>query len=149
MASDNTKKGQKCNLSPVRNDIRSSIRKEAENTAIYYGKTIGEAARNQVDSAIENLRETAHHATTALKRYQSEVRMTQWKIIGASIAASVFFCLLTMFFLMPKPTLPLAPQQVRYLASGEALSELWPKLSKSEKERFNKLANKNGMIVHN
>lgn len=126
----------------VRNDIRASIRKEAENTAIYYGKTIGEAARNQVASSISNLSEAAHEATISLKRYQSEVRLTQWKIIGASIVASVFASVLVIFFLMPKPILPLTGNDLQTYELGKTFSELWPTLPEEKKKWFLKKSHK-------
>jgi hypothetical protein len=49
---------------------------------------------------------------------------------------------------MPHPTLPLTSQQTRYLVTGESFYEIWPKLTKAEKERFKKLAGENGMIMH-
>ncbi len=120
----------------VRDDIRASIRKEAENTAIYYGKTIGDAARNRVDLAIANLQQAASEATITLKRYQSEVRLTQWKIIGASIVASVFASVLILFFLMPKPTLPLTDLQLQRYQLGNAFYDLWETLPKDKKDWF-------------
>jgi hypothetical protein len=120
----------------VRDDIRTSIRKEAENTAIYYGKTIGEAARSRVDSAIANLQQAANEAAITLKRYQAEVRLTQWKNIGALVVASVFVNVLVTFFLMPKPTLPLTDLQLQRYELGNAFYDLWETLPKEKKDWF-------------
>ena len=49
---------------------------------------------------------------------------------------------------MPNPMLPLTSQQTRYLVTGESFNEIWPKLTKTEKERFKKLAEENGMVIH-
>lgn len=54
-----------------------------------------------------------------------------------------------VWLLMPKPTLPLTSNQLRYLVTGETFNEIWPKLSKEEKARFIKSAEKNGMVLHN
>jgi hypothetical protein len=71
--------------------------------------------------------------------------MTQWKIIGASISASVFACLLAMFFLMPKPTLPLTDLQLQRYELGNAFYDLWETLPKEKKDWF---LNKTKMKIH-
>lgn len=130
----------------VRDDIRASIRKEAENTAIYYGQTIGDAARNRVDSAIANLREASNESATTFIRYQSEFRLAQWKIILASIVASVFVSLLALFFLVPKPILPLTDLQLKRYELGNTFFEAWKTLPKEKQDWFLNKTKRNKVV---
>lgn len=132
----------------VRNDIHTSIRREAENTAVYFSKTIGEAARSEVEPTVRKLSEAVDESENVLHRYRSSLRFANWAMVAVSVASSILASLLIMWWLIPKPTLPLTSQQVRYLVTGESFNEIWPKLSKTEKERFKKLAEENGMTIH-
>jgi hypothetical protein len=132
----------------VRNDIKTSIRTEAENTAVYFSKTIGEAARKEVEPTISKLSNAVGESENVLNRYRSSLRFANWEMVTVSIVSSLLLNLIIIWWLMPHPTLPLTSQQTRYLITGESFTEIWPKLTKAEKERFKKLAGENGMIIH-
>jgi len=133
----------------VKNDIRTSIRKEAENTAVYFSKTIGEGVHKEVEPTMRKLRDVIDQSERALSRYQTSIGFANWEMVVVSVVSSLLFSLLAVWWLMPKPTLPLTSQQMRYLVTGESFNEIWTKLSKADKEQFKKLAKKNGMIIHN
>jgi hypothetical protein len=133
----------------VREDIQSSIRTEAENTAVYFSKTIGEEVRKEVAPTVDKIRAASDDAGRVLSGYQSAIRFANWEMVGVSVFSSILISILIVWFFMPKPTLPLTSQQARYLVTGESFNEIWPKLTKAEKERFKKLAEENWMVVHN
>ena len=124
----------------VRGDIHTSMHNEAKNTAIYLGGTIADAARREVIPTVKKL-ETAMDATSNhLQRYQSELRSKDLKMIGLTAVTTLLTSLLIVFFLMPKPVMPITDQQIEYLKFGESLRYVWPKLSKTEQEHIKKLA---------
>lgn len=124
----------------VRDDIHTSIRREAENTAVYFSKTIGEAAKKEIAPTVDKLRAASNDASHVLSRYQSSMGWESWKMVAVSVASSVFLALLIVFFCMPKPAIPITDQQLEYLKFGESMRYVWPKLSKAEQERIKKLA---------
>ena len=124
----------------VRNDIHTSIRREAENTAVYFSQTIGESAKKEIEPTVRKLRDAVDDSESVLSRYQSSMSWESWKMVAVSVVSSVFLALLIVFFCMPKPIIPLTDQQVEYLKFGESMRYVWPKLSKSEQEHIKKLA---------
>lgn len=132
----------------VRENINTSIQTEAKNMAVYMGRTVGDAASKEVEPTVRKLRDAVDESENVLSRYRSTLSFANWEMVAVSVAASVLASLLIVWWLVPKPTLPLTSQQARYLVTGESFNEIWPKLTKAEKERFKKLAEENGMVIH-
>jgi hypothetical protein len=73
--------------------------------------------------------------------YQADVVANQWKIIGVTAVTTIITCLLLVWLLIPKPTLPLSNEQLKYLNSGVMMELVWPKLTEKEQTYWLKLAN--------
>jgi hypothetical protein len=124
----------------VRDDIHTSMRTEAENMAVYLGRKIGDAASEEVEPTVRQLRDVVDESESVLSRYQSSVRFANCKMVVVSVFSSLLFALLIVFFLMPKPVLPISDEQIEYLKFGESMRYVWPKLLKTEQEHIKKLA---------
>jgi hypothetical protein len=66
--------------------------------------------------------------------------MTQWKVIGIGAFTTIVTCLLLVWLIIPKPTLPLTNSQIMNLHSGQLTNKVWPKLSKKEQQHWLDLA---------
>ena len=77
---------------------------------------------------------------STLMRYESEMKNTQWKIIGSTMLSAIVTSLLIVWLLMSTPTLPLTNAQMKDLRSGQLMHAVWPKLSKKEQQHWVTLA---------
>jgi hypothetical protein len=55
-------------------------------------------------------------------------------VMGVSAFATIVTCLLLVWLIIPKPTLPLTSSQIMNLRSGQLTN--WPKLSKKEQQHW-------------
>lgn len=130
----------------LESQVRQKVIDSIHNVAVNVGKTIGEEARKAslraTESIVHELSQSVYSAKSVLRDYQTEVITTQWKIIGIGAIVTILTCFLIFKLLMPSPMLPLSDKQIEYLHSGEMMELVWPKLSKKDKEHWEKLADK-------
>lgn len=127
----------------VRSDIHASVRQEAEHTAIYFSKTIGETAKKEVEPAIQKLNTAVDNSEHVLNKYQSSLRFMNWEMVVVSVFSSLLLSVCLFVFLLPKPTVPLTDLQLQELQIGHELMNIWPKLTKAEKDKLKRLIDKN------
>jgi membrane protein YqaA with SNARE-associated domain len=73
---------------------------------------------------------------SAIAAFLAEKKQSSWKIIVVAMIGSVLSSLLSVWFVLPKPTLSLTSEQMTYLQEGQMLMQIWPKLTKKEKDRL-------------
>ncbi len=120
----------------VREDIQKSIRQEAENTAAYFGQAIGDAAYKQMKPAVKKLEDAVDDARNRLDRQHSDLIFSDWKILGATVLATITTSLLIVKLLMPPPVMALTEKQLNVYEIGKSFLELWPTLSKEKQKWF-------------
>lgn len=125
----------------VREQIRVSIQNAISSSAKTIGEEIGKEANRATENTVRQLANATEKTEQTLRHYQSEVITTQWKVIGISVFTTIVTCLLLVWLLIPKPTLPLTDAQVKDLYSGQAMDAVWPQLSKQEQQHWLELAN--------
>lgn len=125
----------------VREQIRVSIQNAISSSAKTIGEEIGKEANRATENTVRQLANATEKTEQTLRHYQSEVITTQWKVIGISVFTTIVTCLLLVWLLIPKPTLPLTDAQVKDLYSGQAMDAVWPQLSKQEQQHWLALAN--------
>jgi hypothetical protein len=123
----------------VRHHIHTTIQQSTSNVAKTVTDETMKAAIRATAEIADELKSIVHRAEDTLKRYQTEVITTQWKIIGVTIITTVLTCLLIVKLLMPVPALPLSNQQIHNLSFGELMNATWPKLSKQEQQHISGL----------
>jgi hypothetical protein len=126
----------------VRQDLVSSIQQASVKAIGTIGAEVGKQAVIATDQAAALLNKSAKEAKETLKRYEQELFYSHWVTIGFSFITTIATCLLLVYFLIPRPTLPLTDPQVRDLRGGEIMKLVWPKLSKKEQEHWKELAEK-------
>lgn len=125
----------------VRRHLAKSIENATFEAAERIGEIIGREATRATDQIAGHLLEVTKRTEQTLMRYETETMMTQWKVICISTLTTIVTCLLLVWLLIPRPTLPLTSNQIEDLASGHLLGKVWSKLSKQEKDHLLKLAN--------
>jgi hypothetical protein len=118
----------------VRDDIHTSMRREAENMAVYLGQTIGDSARQQIAPTVKKLEEASHEARGNLVSYYSELSSYKWVTIGVAAFTTILTSLLMVKLLMPTPTIPLTAQQIDTYGAGEVFQSILPKLSARQRQ---------------
>lgn len=118
----------------VKNDIRASIRTEAENTAVYLGQSIGEAARKQIAPTVKKLEEASDEARGNLVGYYRELSSYKWITMGVLALTTILTSLLIVKLLMPTPIMPLTAQQIDTYGAGEVFQSILPKLSARQRQ---------------
>lgn len=120
----------------VRQHLAVSIQDATSNAAEKIGEVIGKEAIRTTDLIAQQLSQVVNRTENTLTQYEGEIIATQWKVIGITVVTTIATCLLLVWLLIPKPTLPLTSEQVKYLNSGIMLESVWPKLSKSEQQHL-------------
>ncbi len=124
--------------------VRQQIVASIHNAAAGVAKTVAEATAKEATRATEaitqQLTRVTQQAENTLNHYQADVITNQWKLIGITAITTIITCLLLVWLLIPKPTLPLSNEQITYLNSGIMMELVWPKLTKKEQDRWLKLA---------
>ena len=123
----------------VRKSLAASIQRETDSAAEKIGKTLSEAATRSTEAVAYELATVTEKTKRTLMAYESEVVATQWKVIGISFFTTIVTSLLLVWWLIPRPTLPLDHQQLKQLEVGMMTELVWPKLSKQEKNHWLKL----------
>jgi hypothetical protein len=116
----------------IRKRIQDSI-KESANVAM---QEIGISVADKSGQAIHKIDKSCASIEDVINRFRCEKSQSAWKIIGMSMTSSVFAALLTVWLLIPKPTLPLSSEQISYLQEGQMLTQMWPKLTMQEQDRL-------------
>ena len=124
----------------VRQQIINSIESASKSTLKSIGTEIGKEATRAVEDTARQLSISTEAAQRTLTAYQHEVVMAQWKVILTTAITTIATCLLLVWLLIPKATLPLTDDQVKDLRGGQLMSLVWPKLSKKEQDHWLALA---------
>lgn len=125
--------------------MKYQLEESIKNATAKIEKTIGEkiveVSTEKTKYITDELKSAARNAQSVLEQYKREVINTHWKIIGISFLATIVTCFLIVWFLMPKPTLPLTEQQINNMYAGQLLKLAWPKLTKKEQDHLNVITN--------
>lgn len=124
----------------VRQQISNSIESASSSAVKSMGKAIGEEATRSVEDTAKKLKTTVEATQRTLNAYQEEIVMVGWKVILTTAVTSIVICLLLVWLLIPKATLPLTDQQINFLNDGQLMHVIWPKLSKKEQQHWLVLA---------
>jgi hypothetical protein len=122
----------------VREEIISSIQSNTTKAVKTISEEIGKEATKEVQETSKQLKNEIWEAQRLLNAYQREIIRAQWKTILVAIFTTVLTCFLVVWLLMPKATLPLTSNQIHDLYKGEMMTLIWSKLSKEEKEDWQK-----------
>ncbi len=99
--------------------------------------------QKETSRAADDIRDAVSKAKGLLASYQSSLNMTHWKILGAMVLSSIATSLLIVYFVMPKPTLPLTEMDMKTYELGRTFSEVWPTLTDEKKKWFIKGTRRN------
>jgi hypothetical protein len=124
----------------VRKHLAASIHNATLSAAEKIGSVIGKEATYATEQIARELLDVTRRTEQTLTRYETEIIMTQWKVIGIGAFTTIVTCLLLVWLLIPRPTLPLTSSQIMNLRSGQLTNKVWPKLSKKEQQHWLDLA---------
>lgn len=124
----------------VRQHLAASIQNATTTAAEKIGETIGKEASRATEQVTRQLANATERTERTLNQYEREIVTSQWKIIGIAVITTVVTCLLALWWIIPKPTLPLSDRQLKYATDGILMEQVWPKLSKQEQAHWLKLA---------
>lgn len=120
----------------TREHIRTSIQHATSTIADTVARKTTEAAVHATAEIANQLKSTVHRTEDILKKYQTDIITTQWKIIGVAIVTTILTCLFIVKLLMPAPILPLTDRQWADLQEGQTVDRIWPTFSKQEQQHF-------------
>jgi hypothetical protein len=112
----------------IRKRIQDCIRESANVAADHIEKLIVEKTIKSTEEFTKNI--------TEISRACVEKNKFSWRIISFAILAGILTSFLTTWILIPKPVLPLTSEQINYLQEGQILEQVWPKMTKQERNRF-------------
>lgn len=118
--------------------IDSSIAAGAKNI----GHEMGESAAQTIRSVTRSLEESVLNTTTTLVQSTEIATFLSWKFTLGVIFTAVMTSLLIVWFLIPKPTLPLSDVQIERLRIGDTTLQVMQYYTKKEKDRWRAIADK-------
>jgi len=125
----------------IRKRIQDCIKESADNQM----KQIADSVVDKTSQIIENshvkMAQICQSMEAMLTDFRTEKKQSSWKIMAAVIIGSILSSLFSAWLMLPKPILPLTDDQINYLQTGQTLMQMWPKLTKKEKDRLKAVSN--------
>lgn len=122
--------------------IEEETAKAAEKMAAQVGDKVAEAATEQAEAVIEDLRKAANEAVAQLNAYHQSLEVSTYWRWGGFVAIALLSGLLSaamMHHYFPEQTF--TQEQINQLNAGQTLMKAWNKLDKKEQQKIVKLAN--------
>jgi hypothetical protein len=114
----------------VRYRLVTSIQSEISKSSERIGEEVGKGAIHATEKIIKELSYVTEKTANTLAQYKAEIITTPWKVISATVLTTMMTSLLLVWMLIPKPTLPLTNEQLKFLNDGIIKALIWSKLSK-------------------
>jgi hypothetical protein len=127
------------------NELKESISKAVKTVK----EDIREATSEEVKNATMQLTQAVNQAEARVNKivnaYQKDLSLQFWSTIAVSLIVSLVSSMAIMMitFHRVKPTLPLTANQIKYLDAGISFSNIWPKLTKAERDHLDALKSGN------
>lgn len=133
-------------FSAIENAVIEKLKKSLNDTTVTISNMLYDAVSHSVDRSLDNsvrkIKESAHYAENVFSEYKSSLNLSHWKLVAITALSSITASLLIVWFLMPKPTLPLTYDDMKIYKLGKTFSELWPILPEDKKKWFLKETNR-------
>jgi hypothetical protein len=124
----------------VQKSLSTHIQVAAKQVGTSLGEEASNAAIRNVEHALNDFRRGVEQNTHFLETARQEAQFSMVRTVGIAIAAGLLTGLLSIWLLIPKPTLPFTPEQFAVYEIGITMNKAWPKMTKAEKEKMYKLA---------
>jgi hypothetical protein len=123
-------------FSAVENAVIAKLKNSLDHTTVSISEMVHGAVSHAVDRSIDDtakkIKDSALHAENIFSEYQSSLNWSHWKLTAITALSSIVASLLIVWWLMPKPTLPLTDAQITTYRNGLMFNGFWPKLSKRQ-----------------
>jgi len=113
----------------IRKRIQDSIKESSQAAMDTIKQSIVEKSSQLIEQTITKIGQK-------IDEHRDEKNKFTWQIFTAAVLSSILSSFLLTWILIPKPTLPLTAEQMSYLQEGQMLVQMWPKLTKKEKDRL-------------
>lgn len=124
-------------FSAIENAVIAKLKSSIEHTTVNISGMVHAAVSQAVDSSLDGsaqkIKDSAQHAKNIFSEYQSSLNWSHWKLIALTVLSSIVTSLLIVFWVMPKPTLPLTDTQIATYQHGLMLNSFWDKLTARQK----------------
>lgn len=100
---------------------------------------------DSIEKIIDKIEKRHQLIEAMIDTFQRKKNQASWKMMGFTLLSSIITSLFAIWFLLPKPMLPLTSEQLNYLRDGQMLAQIWPDLSDAEKSHLKNIA---GKILH-
>jgi len=120
----------------IRKRIQDCIKESANEAMNSIEKSISEKSNHSIEQSISKIAQICKSMDLTIEAFRAEKNKSSWKIFVVAIISGILSSILLTLALIPKPTLPLTTEQIGYLQEGQMLVQMWPKLTKQEKNRL-------------
>lgn len=116
-----------------------TLKESGDRVARDVGSTIKNHLLLSINDSTEGLKKITADARQELNRWQNKASFSAvWSAIIGMISAFFISCIVVWVF-APTPTVSLTNQQSSYMASGEILERIFPKLTPDEQKHLREL----------
>ena len=125
-------------FSAIENAVIEKLKKSLSDTTVTISSMVYDAVSHSVDRSLDNsarkIRESADYAENVFSAYKSSLNLSHWKLVAITALSSITVSLLIVWWLMPKPTIPLTDAQLTAYHNGMVLNSFWDKLSHRQQQ---------------
>jgi hypothetical protein len=132
----------------VRSDLVAAIANSSKVLLDDIREKIGNSATSSVDQTARELKSVVSDASHALTRYKEETQGNQTRNLLMTIGVAIASSLLIVWFLIPKPILPLTWNMLQTYFHGEILEDTWASLPDKTRKEFIEVARQKTGMKH-
>lgn len=120
----------------IRKRIQHCIKESADIQMQQIADSVVDKTTHIIESSHVKMEQICQSMEATLTDLRTDKKQFSWKIMAAVVIGSILSSLFSAWLMLPKPTLPLTDDQINYLQTGQTLMQMWPKLTKKEKDRL-------------
>ena len=109
---------------------------------------IGNSVTFAIDKTVKKLEEEIEEICRAVRVHRQEMQGSQLKTFLIMMGASIVSSLLIVYFLIPKPIMPLSGDNMETYSEGIDIQALWPKLPRRTQIEIDESSRKNFGFSH-
>ena len=124
-------------FSTIEDAVIAKLKKSLDQTTASISERVHVSVSHAVDSSLDGsarkIKDAAQYAQNIFSEYQSSLNWSHWKLIALTVLSSIVTSLLIVWWVMPKPILPLTDTQIATYQHGLMLNSFWDKLTTRQK----------------
>lgn len=113
--------------------FKQGLEQTTANVSTMVHDAVSQSIEHAIGHSAMNIKHSAKDAERVFSQYQSALNWSHFKVVVITAIISILACLAVVWWVMPKPTLPLTDTQISTYKNGIIFNSFWEKLSTRQK----------------